>query len=52
MQTSLLALVSVLMQIIFVAIAWYNFTAPDIDDNSVRGGGGRQGIPSRTTAKW
>ena len=35
-QTSLLAIVNILMQVVFVAIAWFNFTSPDIDDNSIR----------------
>ncbi|CAK9048900.1 Uncharacterized protein SCF082_LOCUS27166 [Durusdinium trenchii] len=35
LQTVLLALVNVLMQIVFVAIAYYNFTVPDIDSKAV-----------------
>jgi len=34
-QTFLLAIVNVLMQIVFVAIAYYNFTTPDINENSI-----------------
>ena len=34
-QTFLLAVVNVLMQIVFVAIAYYNFTTPDINENSI-----------------
>ena len=34
-QTILLAIVNVIMQIVFVAIAFYNFTSPDINDSSV-----------------
>ena len=34
-QTVLLAIVNVLMQVVFVAIAYYNFTTPDINDSSI-----------------
>ena len=34
-QTMLLAVVNVLMQVVFVAIAYFNFTKPDIDETSV-----------------
>ena len=34
-QTCLLAVVNVLMQVVFVAIAYFNFTQPDVDETSV-----------------
>ena len=34
-QTIILAIVNVLMQIVFVAIAYYNFATPDINESSV-----------------
>ena len=34
-QTIVLAIVNVLMQIVFVAIAYYNFATPDINESSV-----------------
>ncbi|CAK8991445.1 unnamed protein product [Durusdinium trenchii] len=34
-QTFLLAIVNVLMQVVFVAIAYYNFTTPDINESSI-----------------
>ena len=34
-QTCLLAVVNVLMQVVFVAIAYFNFTKPDVDETSV-----------------
>ena len=35
-QTCLLAVVNVLMQVVFVAICYYNFTVPDVDEDSVQ----------------
>ena len=35
LQTVLLAIVNVLMQVVFCAIAYYNFTTPDINDGSI-----------------
>ena len=35
LQTVLLAVVNVLMQVVFVAIAYFNFTKPDVDETSV-----------------
>lgn len=35
LQTLLLAVVNVLMQVVFVAIAYFNFTKPDVDETSV-----------------
>lgn len=34
-QTFLLAVVNVLMQVVFVAIAAYNFTSPDVDEEAI-----------------
>ena len=34
-QTCLLAIVNVLMQVVFCAIAYYNFTTPDINESSI-----------------
>ena len=34
-QTILLAIVNVLMQVVFCVIAWFNFTSPDINEGSV-----------------
>lgn len=34
-QTILLAIINVLMQVVFCAIAWFNFTSPDINEDSV-----------------
>ncbi len=34
-QTCLLAVVNILMQVVFVAIAYFNFTQPDVDETSV-----------------
>ncbi|CAE7199229.1 unnamed protein product [Symbiodinium microadriaticum] len=35
LQTFLLAVVNVMMQVVFVAIAYFNFTSPDINESSV-----------------
>eukprot|EP00435_Cladocopium_sp_Y103_P014045 s468_g3.t1 len=35
-QTFLLAVVNVLMQVVFVAIAFFNFTTPEVDETSVQ----------------
>ncbi|CAL1172253.1 unnamed protein product [Cladocopium goreaui] len=35
LQTFLLAIVNVLMQVVFCAIAYYNFTTPDINEDSI-----------------
>ena len=34
-QTCLLAIVNILMQVVFCAIAYYNFTTPDINESSI-----------------
>lgn len=34
-QTVFLAIVNVLMQVVFCAIAWFNFTSPDINEDSI-----------------
>ena len=34
-QTILLAIINVLMQVVFCAIAWFNFTSPDINESSI-----------------
>ena len=34
-QTILLAIINVLMQVVFCAIAWFNFTSPDINEGSI-----------------
>ena len=35
LQTFLLAIINVLMQVVFCAIAYYNFTTPDINEDSI-----------------
>ncbi|CAE7283912.1 unnamed protein product, partial [Symbiodinium sp. CCMP2456] len=36
LQTFLLAVVSMSMQIVFTGIAWYNFLTPEVDEDTVR----------------
>ncbi|CAE7699399.1 unnamed protein product, partial [Symbiodinium necroappetens] len=36
LQTFLLAVVSMTMQIVFTGIAWYNFLTPEVDEDTVR----------------
>ncbi|CAE7235057.1 unnamed protein product, partial [Symbiodinium sp. CCMP2456] len=36
LQTFLLAVVSMTMQIVFTGIAWYNFLSPEVDEDTIR----------------